>query len=485
MRCPHCDLEHPPQVKFCPKTGKEITNRAPIPFPIAEQSPHPCPHCSSEHPPHFKFCPKTGQPIQDLASAPVPVPDPVLTTTAVVGAAATASASSAADAVDAASAAAVANAATATATTRAPHGLLMYGLFYSGVCLMLAGLAMIGMALFSPQLLPQPVTSLVEQIAPGLLNPPAALQTPRGAPAASQPQAQVLASTFTPQPIATRTPTHTPTPTPTNTPTATGTPTPAFVTSINPKDNAPLVFVAGGEFLMGSDPSHDPYFWGAESPERNVNVDAFWIYQHEVTNGMYMACVAERACPRVQQTYSRTRHTYYGDPRFDDFPVIYVNHLSAQAYCVWAGGRLPREAEWEKAARGKDGRLFPWGWEPATSEQANFCDRGCEGLISDSSMNDGFPDTAPVGSFPAGISPYGAYDMAGNVWEWVQDYFQPTYPRGDLDNPVGPASSRHRVIRGGSWSNPSAGVRIVQRDGVRPDLSLDTLGFRCVVEEGS
>jgi eukaryotic-like serine/threonine-protein kinase len=222
---------------------------------------------------------------------------------------------------------------------------------------------------------------------------------------------------------------------------------------------------------MGSDPAQDPYWWGAESPQHKVTLDAFWIYQDEVTNAMYQACVAAKACPLPQLKKSRTRSSYYDDPQFAGYPVIYVTYVSASAYCQWAGGRLPYEAEWEKAARGdQDLRLFPWGNSPAGPQQAN-------------TSASGSGDTMPAGSFPEGASPYGVLDMAGNVWEWVFDYFQPGYSAKDVTNPIGPASSRTRVMRGGGFANPAAGVRIVQRDGVNPNQGLDTLGFRCVVEE--
>lgn len=291
---------------------------------------------------------------------------------------------------------------------------------------------------------------------------------------------------FTSTPTVTPPPTLTPTVTPTLTITSSPEPTqPKFVTQANTKDQAVLVFVPAGKFIMGSnpDPEVDPYFWGAESPQHEVTLRDYWIYQTEVTNVMYQKCASEKACPIPSQKKSRLVEDYHSNTQYGNYPVIYVNWVSAQAYCKWAGGRLPTEAEWEKSARGdQDTRLFPWGSTPATETQANFCDKGCAQVQADRDKNDGYPDTAPVGSYPEGVSQYGALDMAGNVWEWVFDWFQPTYSSAPAENPVGPASSKYRTIRGGSWFNPSAGVRIVQRDGVRPDLSLDTLGFRCVME---
>lgn len=250
---------------------------------------------------------------------------------------------------------------------------------------------------------------------------------------------------------------------------------------INPKDEAGLVFVPAGPFTMGSDPKVDPYFWGAEGPPHTVTLKSYWIYQLEVTNGMYRKCTAARACPIPVKNASKTRSSYFDNPEFENYPVIFVTWVSAAAYCNWAGGRLPTEAEWEKAARGsQDTRLFPWGNDLAAAGQANYCGRGCNGGID---QDDGYADTAPVGMFPGGASPYGVLDTAGNVWEWVFDWFQPGYSGADLVDPRGPASAKTRVIRGGSWINPHYGLRVVQREGVRPDQSLDTLGFRCVVDD--
>ncbi len=256
-----------------------------------------------------------------------------------------------------------------------------------------------------------------------------------------------------------------------------------YFTRINPNDQAVLVVIPAGKFTMGSNSEVDPYFWGAESPRHEVILDEYMIYQTEVTNAMYQRCATEKKCPLPNQYKNRLIDDYYSNPQYANYPVIYVNWVSAQSYCQWAGGRLPTEAEWEKAARGdQDSRLFPWGNTAALASQANFCDSTCAQTQEDRTKNDGFQNTASVGSFPLGASPFGVLDMAGNVWEWVSDWFQPTYSSKSVENPIGPASSKYKTIRGGSWNNPSAGVRIVQRDGVKPDLSLDTLGFRCVME---
>ena len=236
---------------------------------------------------------------------------------------------------------------------------------------------------------------------------------------------------------------------------------------------------------MGSEPDIDPYFWGAEAPQHKIYLKSFWIYQTEVTNAMYAACVDAGGCNLPKRTNSLTHDQYYGNPQFDDYPVIQVQWYQARNYCEWAGGRLPTEAEWEKAARGaEDARLFPWGDTPPTSDQANFCDRNCSNTAeSDPSVNDGYADTAPVGSYPAGASPYGALDMSGNVWEWIADWhLVEYYGRSPYENPLGPPGGDRKGMRGGSWFNGPDGVRVVARASRKPNDHFDSVGFRCVID---
>ncbi len=257
-----------------------------------------------------------------------------------------------------------------------------------------------------------------------------------------------------------------------------------MVISVNEIDQAEMVFIPTGEFVMGSDPETDRYFWGSESPPHTVQMDGYWIYRYEVTNAMYQLCDDADVCSRPKSTASRTRDSYYGNPEYDNYPVIHVTYGDASTYCNWVGGRLPTEAEWERAARGDEGdRTFPWGDTAAEGIQANFCDYGCPESGGSHNQQDGYGETAPVGSYPAGISPFGLFDVAGNVWEWVFDYFSDDYYVVSPDeNPIGPATSAYRVIRGGGWSNPSSGVRVVQRSGLSPSKNLDTLGFRCALD---
>jgi formylglycine-generating enzyme required for sulfatase activity len=255
------------------------------------------------------------------------------------------------------------------------------------------------------------------------------------------------------------------TPSPTQTPLPLVTP---LAVQVNQADGAEMLFVPEGEFLMGSNPANDPYFWGAEQPEHTVSVDSFWIYRTEVTQGMYAACVSKQACP-IPLLINNPIAKQYGDPYYTDYPVTMVTWTSALSYCQWAVGRLPTEAEWEKAARGTDGRLFPWGNDSDIQNRSFYA----------------ASSPVKVGLFPYGASPYGALDMAGNVLEWVNDYFSSTYYRiSPRDNPMGPGATSTRVIRGGAYSQPDfTGLRTVARAGYNPQEGNTTIGFRCIVEE--
>jgi formylglycine-generating enzyme required for sulfatase activity len=213
-----------------------------------------------------------------------------------------------------------------------------------------------------------------------------------------------------------------------------------------------MVFVPPGDFIMG---------------EHTVYLDSFWIDKTEVTNARYARCVQAGACSAPRSSRSNTRDPYYGNPRFDDYPVIYVSWEDGNRYCSWAGGRLPTEAEWEKAARGTDARPFPWGAEDPS--------------VIVNVLNYRGQDTTEVGSYPSGASPYGALDMAGNVSEWVADWLSEGYYHNPpASDPTGPETGDYRVWRGGSWANTSIDrVRTYSRTGNLPTDASGGIGFRC------
>ena len=233
-------------------------------------------------------------------------------------------------------------------------------------------------------------------------------------------------------------------------------------------DIAPMVEVPGGEFLMGSKPDEGDKGDDEERPQRRVHVKTFHIDKLEVTVEQYRLCVAMRTC--TPPDTKKDCNWMVADR--DKHPVNCVDHGQAEAYCRWAAKRLPTEAEWEKAARGADGRQYPWGNDLPT------CDRA----VSHSNVGWGCGrlSTWPVGSKPSGASPYGALDMAGNVREWVADRFQESYYKdAPARDPVGPSTGEDRVVRGGGWNLFPVQLRAAHRSGVRPGQRYPYVGFRC------
>lgn len=271
-------------------------------------------------------------------------------------------------------------------------------------------------------------------------------------------------------------------PTNTSAPTATITPIPAaeeIGTRIRKLDNMEQVIVPAGTFRMGSDFDEE-----RERPEHLVWLDDYWIDVFEVTNSQYAMCVSENACKAPDYRDSVTHNVYFSNPEFNDYPVIYVSWQDAANYCNWVRGRLPTEAEWEKAARGdEDARIFPWGNNFA-SHYANLCDRNCTQDWKNDNFDDGFSDTAPVTAFAAGVSPYGVMNMAGNICEWVADWYQADYfyNKQDWSEPIGPGNGTLRVIKGGSWYDDTDILRVSARYGFPPAKSYYDVGFRCVNE---
>ena len=213
-----------------------------------------------------------------------------------------------------------------------------------------------------------------------------------------------------------------------------------------------------GPFTMGSELGD-----ADEKPVFQITLGTFYIDKYEVTNSSYKNCVESGRCQPPFKTSSRTHPSYYGNPQFDNYPVVYVDWGMAKAYCEWRNARLPSEAEWEKAARGIDARTYPWG-ESINKSYANY------------GQNVG--DTKAVGSYESGKSIFGAYDMAGNVWEWVADWYIGKYFVKD-ESPIVPLRGDYRVLRGGSWYDPAHAVRAANREYNIPSDKYYLVGFRC------
>jgi len=274
-------------------------------------------------------------------------------------------------------------------------------------------------------------------------------------------------------------PPSTPTMAPTATPLSSAPPVSIgqVVTQTRPADEMVMVYVPAGEFEMGSTAGNSD-----EQPVHTVALDAFWIDRIEVTNAQYQRCVTAGACDPPVESGSSTRDSYYGDSDYDDYPVIQVSWHQARTYCAWAGGRLPTEAEWEYAARGPEGWVFPWGNE-FDGTRLNYCDVNCTLDWADETVDDGYADTTPVGNYPGGASWCGALDMAGNVWEWVADLYG-DYPSGRQVNPTGPSSGEYRGLRGGSLNNDTNSVRCSNRRRNAPTYRFSIVGFRCSNDSG-
>ncbi|RIK30388.1 MAG: hypothetical protein DCC56_08645 [Anaerolineae bacterium] len=227
---------------------------------------------------------------------------------------------------------------------------------------------------------------------------------------------------------------------------------------ISPIDGMTLLFVPAGEFIMGSLISNAD---ADEFPKHIVYLHPYYIDQTEVTNAMFQLCIDARVCKVPTMTH------LLQDPRFANHPVVFVSWSDADTYCKWAGRMLPTEAQWEKAARGIDGRTYPWG----DGIDVSFANYG------------GYADSiTAVGSYPKGASTYGAMDMVGNVWEWVFDWYDPNYyQKSRYENPPGPETGDNRVFRGGSWASESYKVRSSYRSHREPNYFDENLGFRCAL----
>ncbi len=305
--------------------------------------------------------------------------------------------------------------------------------------------------------------------------------------------APTLIPTETPAPTETPTPTLTPTETPIPTETPTPSPTPIPTLLVRESDSMPMVLVPGGTFMMGS--ADDNVNAGDdEKPQHEVTLDSFYIDKYEVSVAQYALFLNdlggyERACNQIDCAWPRERAgtanylsiqenedgtaTFMPFQDFGDYPINYVTWYGANNYCQWAGGRLPTEAEWEYAARGTDGRTYPWGNREPDALRAVF-------------NSDSFENIKPVDALPDGASPFGAFAMAGNMWEWVADWYDSAYYSvSPANNPTGPEGDQ-RVTRGGGWPNNNLADRLrsANRSASSPHTISAIIGFRCAFPLG-
>jgi formylglycine-generating enzyme required for sulfatase activity len=276
-------------------------------------------------------------------------------------------------------------------------------------------------------------------------------------------------------------------PIPTSTPALT--PLPTEITDVK---GVEMVLVPAGEFTMGGDANDalaecEKYetdcqlkAYLKEGPSHQLYLDAFYIDKYEVTNSQYKACIYAGVCDLPIDKSSSTRPNYYGNPQYHNYPFIGTDRSGAKIYCEWRGAQLPTEAQWEKAARGTDGRTYPWG-DSFDGNDANFCDKNCALDKAIKEFNDGYADTAPVGSYKAGVSPYGIYNMAGNVWEYVADWYSETYYEiSPYRNPLGPTSGENSIARGGSWGQTPNLLRVSFRGSFPSNVYISQgVGIRC------
>jgi formylglycine-generating enzyme required for sulfatase activity len=239
-----------------------------------------------------------------------------------------------------------------------------------------------------------------------------------------------------------------------------------------------MVDVPAGEFPMGCDPQHNAGYScnSDETPLHTVYLDAYRIDKYEATTYQYALCVADGACAAPPVFSSNTRYSYYNNWSYMNYPEIWVGWHDAEDYCSWVGKRLPTEAEWEKAARGVTLRVFPWG------DDLPSCT-----LVNASPGSYCLGDTSEVGSHPLGVSPYGVMDMAGNVGEWVSDWYSGAYySTMPYLNPTGPPTGMYRVVRGASWNGPTSILRTSWRFYNDPTSGYYLFfGVRCAAPPGN
>jgi len=232
-------------------------------------------------------------------------------------------------------------------------------------------------------------------------------------------------------------------------------------------DNMMMVYVPAGTFNMGRDANYTGAT-GNVVPIHSVTLSGYWIDMYPVTNSHYAQCVAAGICSKPSEMGSFKRETYYGDDQYKFYPVVFISWKDADIYCRWAGVKLPTEAQWEFAARGPKNNLYPWGNYQPLETQTNY------------GQNIG--DTSQVNAYPDGRSWVGAFDMAGNVWEYTGDWYD-SYPSDPAQDPTGPRTGTRRVARGGSFNDSYYAIMSTSRNRIDQDFDNRPLfGFRCVVE---
>lgn len=335
--------------------------------------------------------------------------------------------------------------------------------------------------------------------------PPSATSTPEPTLTPPPTDTATLVPTDTSTPAPTDTPTATPVPSETPTPTITPTPTPFPDIIVVP--GGWMTMISGGSFQMGAPASElvsdcslfregclEEWF-AASEPVHPVWVDSYYIDAHEVTNKAFVdflndsdpepVCLDQTCIDAEESHIDMADGLYQYAEEFAEHPATGVTWYGAAAYCTWRGGRLPTEAEWEKAAawdvESSVAYRYPWG-NRFEGANVNFCDATCDAPHRNADYDDGYAETAPVASYADNLSPSGMYDMAGNVWEWVSDWYDPTYYAfSSVSNPIGPETGENKVVRGGSWYDTGNFTASAIRFPSAPDNTDKTIGFRCAV----
>ncbi len=348
---------------------------------------------------------------------------------------------------------------------------------------------------------PMPPTATV---APTETSEPTATATETPEPTAEPTETATPAPTETPPPTPTPQPTETPTAEPTAAPTATATPLPVRIAVAGGE----MVLIPGGTFFMGAAADTlaaecnqfrqgcQTAWFAASEPIHVVLLRRYYIDIHEVTSQSFVSflngnggeCLGQPCLDAEQSQISAQGDEYVVAAEASSNPATGVTWYGAAAFCEWRGGRLPTEAEWEKAAvwdvDAKVAYRYPWG-DTFDGRLANFCDESCDEPQANSAFGDGYPQLAPVASYEDGRSPYGLYDMGGNVWEWVADWFDPVYYASSAGaDPMGPDDGEAKVVRGGSWFDTGNYMASAIRFPSPPDNADRTIGFRCAADVG-